>query len=402
MMTRKSQQVRFRWTSALLACLCIAGCGGSGEGLNMSGRPMSEGGDMPLAPTLASIQANLFNPVCITCHSGAAAPQGLRLDAGVSFANLVGVPSSEASGILRVTPGLPGQSYLVQKLEGSAAVGEQMPLGGPPIPQATIDFVRQWIIDGALPEPAPASDLPPVVVALTPDPDSTVSELPPRILASFDQEVDASTVNAMTFELILAGGDGEFGNGNDETVMAASVGVSQVNPALAVMDLDGVVPVEDRYRVVIRGDGPNVVLNLGGQALDGDFAGTLPSGDGSVGGDFVAEFELLGMQPTLQSIQDNVFTPICSVCHTGPSGPVLPAGQDLSSAAASYANVVDVASVWQPTILRVAPGDADNSFLIQKLEGTATGGVRMPAGGPFLDQETIDIIRAWIDAGANP
>jgi hypothetical protein len=26
----------------------------------------------------------------------------------------------------------------------------------------------------------------------------------------------------------------------------------------------------------------------------------------------------------------------------------------------------------------------------------------MPSGGPFLDQETVDAIRAWIDSGANP
>ena len=64
----------------------IAGCtAGSGEGLDISGRPISEGGDVPLAPTLASVQANVFNPSCIVCHSGANAPQGLRLDAANSF-----------------------------------------------------------------------------------------------------------------------------------------------------------------------------------------------------------------------------------------------------------------------------------------------------------------------------
>ncbi|MDH3547439.1 MAG: hypothetical protein OEN22_10080, partial [Gammaproteobacteria bacterium] len=57
-------------------------------------------------------------------------------------------------------------------------------------------------------------------------------------------------------------------------------------------------------------------------------------------------------------------------------------------------------SVQEPAILRVAVGDADNSYLIQKLEGTAAQGSRMPQGGPFLDQETIDVIRLWIDAGA--
>ena len=86
--------------------------------------------------------------------------------------------------------------------------------------------------------------------------------------------------------------------------------------------------------------------------------------------------------------------------HSGPPGPVLPAGMDLSSADASFASLVDVASSQVPALDRVSPGDACASYLIQKLEGSATGGSRMPLGGPFLDQATIDVIRRWIDAGA--
>jgi hypothetical protein len=277
-----------------------------------------------------------------------------------------------------------------------------MPLGGPPIPQATIDFVRQWIIDGAMPDPGPAPATPAVIVALTPQPDSVVSTLPPQILASFDQSVDASTVNAMTFELIRSGEDGQFGDGNEVTIMAASVGISAVNPRLAVMDLTGVVPIEDRYQIIIRGDGPSIVLNLNGLAIDGEYSGSFPSGDGVNGGDFVAEFLLQGIQPTLQSIQDNVFTPLCAVCHTGPTGPNFPAGQDLSSAAASFASLVGTASIQQPAIMRVAINDSANSYLVQKLEGTAATGDQIPAGGPFLDQTTLYAIRAWIDSGATP
>jgi len=44
--------------------------------------------------------------------------------------------------------------------------------------------------------------------------------------------------------------------------------------------------------------------------------------------------------------------------------------------------------------------DADNSYLIHKLEGTSALGTRMPEGGPFLDQATIDVVRLWIDSGA--
>ena len=375
----------------------VAGCSaGSGEGLDISGRPISEGGQQPLAPTLQSIQANVFNPSCIVCHAGASAPQGLRLDSGNSFANLVNIPSSEVSSLFRVAPGDPDQSYLIQKLQGNASSGEQMPLGGPPIPAATIEFVRQWIVDGALPE-SPTPEALATVVAITPDHDSVVTTLPEQILASFNQDMDASTVNQMTFRLIRSGDDGQFTNGNEELIVPSSVSLSASNPRLALMDLAGVQSVGDRYQVTIAGMGANVVLDIKGQALDGEFSGMLPSGDGIAGGDFVAEFSVESLQPTLASIQSKLFTPTCSTsgCHTGPAGPDLPSGQDLTSEQASFDNLVGVASIQVPSIMRVLGGDPDNSYLIQKLEGTAAEGSRMPLGGPFLPQADIDVIRAW-------
>jgi len=386
-----------------LLCSAIVGCSaGSGEGLDISGRPLGEGGDVPLAATLASIQANVFNPSCIVCHAGATAPQGLRLDAANSFTNLVGVASRQSSSILRVAPGDPDLSYLIQKLEDTASDGEQMPLGGPPIPQSTIDFVRQWIADGALPNSGGPPNTPPVVASLIPDPDSVLGSLPPDISAGFDRDIDASTINDLTFTLIRSGGDGTFGDGNEVVIVPASVALSGMNPRLAVMDLTGASAIEDRYQVTLYGSGANMILDISGTALDGEYSGAFPSGDGTEGGDFVVEFEVQGIQPSLASIQNNIFTPTCSVagCHSGPPGPNLPAGMDLSSAAASFSSLINIASFQEPTIFRVAVGDADASYLIHKLEGTSAQGSRMPQGGPFLDQTTIDVVRLWIDSGA--
>lgn len=389
-----------------LVCLALAiaagGCtAGSGEGLDVSGRPLSEGGDVPLAATLASIQANVFDPFCIVCHSGAIAPQGLRLDAGSSFTSLVSVRSRQQGSLLLVAPGDPEGSYLIRKLEGTAAEGAQMPLGGPPIPRTTIDFVRQWIAAGALPDAGGPPPGPPVVVTMTPAPASVADALPAELTAGFDRDMDASTINAMTFTLTRSG-DGLFENGDDVPVTPAAVGLSMTNARLAVMDLAGVAAVDDTYRITLRGSGPNVVLSVDGVALDGDFAGGLPSGDGAQGGDFVADFEVQGLQPSLDSIQANIFTPACGFggCHSGPAGPNLPAGMDLSSADASFASLVGVASSQVPALERVTPGDAGASYLTQKLEGTAAGGSRMPQGGSFLEQASIDIIRQWIDEGA--
>ena len=105
---------------------------------------------------------------------------------------------------------------------------------------------------------------------------------------------------------------------------------------------------------------------------------------------------------TLTFLQTNVFTPHCSGCHNGsnPPGGALPGSQNLT-AGNTFANVVNVASIEQPALMRVKPGDPANSYLIQKLEGAAgISGARMPFGGPYLDQVTVDQIKSWIAAGA--
>ena len=143
--------MRVRSTRALLIVLA-ATAGGSGEGLDANGRPIGESGtdDGTLRPTLASIQQNVFTPVCTACHAGAGAPQGLRLDEANSAASLIGVPSNEVPSVRRVAPGDADASYLIAKLDGSASVGGRMPLGGPYLDAATIGVIREWIEQGAI------------------------------------------------------------------------------------------------------------------------------------------------------------------------------------------------------------------------------------------------------------
>ena len=97
-----------------------------------------------------------------------------------------------------------------------------------------------------------------------------------------------------------------------------------------------------------------------------------------------------------------MFTPNCTNagCHTGPTSNVLPTGMDLTDADASFASLVGVPSLQVPALSRVAAGDPNNSYLIQKLEGTAAIGAQMPLIGGPLDQTVIDDIRLWIQNGA--
>jgi mono/diheme cytochrome c family protein len=112
------------------------------------------------------------------------------------------------------------------------------------------------------------------------------------------------------------------------------------------------------------------------------------------------------LTPTFSSIQRDIFAaadstgrPACSGCHTNvgrtPSGGLNLAGDE------AYDRLVNVASVRKTGATLVVPGDPDNSYLIQKIEG-ASGlvGTRMPLNGPYLSDGQVRIIRRWIETGA--
>ena len=384
-----------------LAGLFAAACtGGDGSGLPPVLPPGGFG------PNFSEIQANVLTPSCATtgCHFGAGAPQGLRLDDANSFGMLVGVASAEAPSVLRVAAGNPDNSYLVRKLQGNASVGARMPLNAPALEQSSIDVIRQWITDGAV-DDRRASSNPIKVTSLSPVSGSVLATAPVNIVAMFDRELDASTVNAMTFVLEASGGDASFDDGNETPITASGITTSATAATRATFDLTGVALANDTYRVRLFGSGASIIMDLDANALDGEFSGSFPSGDDTEGGDFEATFTLAipASGATLDDIQASVFTPNCAVsgCHTGPTGNSLPAGMDLSNADASFANLVGIASLQQPTLSRVAPNDPANSYLVQKVEGTAASGARMPLGGGVLDQAVINDIRQWISDGAN-
>jgi hypothetical protein len=143
-----------RWLGVALL-LALAACGGGGDDAPPPAQPAALPTPAGLQPTLASIQANVFTPTCAKsgCHTGAVAQAGLRLDAGFSWAALVNVASSQPPAPTRVIPMDPDGSFLIHKLEGTAGIiGARMPADGPPyLQQATVDVIRQWILNGALP-----------------------------------------------------------------------------------------------------------------------------------------------------------------------------------------------------------------------------------------------------------
>lgn len=385
--------------TVLLSTALAACSGGDGGGMTP---PTTFGANF------SEIQSNVFTPTCAVsgCHQGAGAPQGLRLDSANSYGLLVNVASTEVPSILRVAPNDPDNSYLIQKLEGTASVGARMPLNQGALSSTVIATIRQWITDGAIDDRTTSAD-PIRVSSLSPVPGSALTAPPANIIAMFDRELDVSTVNANTFILERSGGDGTFGNANDVAITAPISTAAGAVPTSATLDLSGVALPDDTYRVRLLGDGASFIMDIDAQALDGEFSGTFPSGDGVQGGDFTATFTLMTAtaSPTLDYIQANLFGPTCAAagCHTGPTGGVLPSGMDLSSADASFVSLVGVSSIQQPSLSRVAAGDPANSYLVQKIEGTAPApnNSRMPLGQPALDQAVIDNIRQWISDGAN-
>lgn len=254
--------VHCAWAGLCLPLL-IAACAGSGEGLDENGRPGEPGGDGVLTPDLQSIQEEVFTPICTQCHVGAGAPAGLRLDAASSYGALVGVPSSEVPSLLRVKPGDPGNSYLVQKLEGRAAVGDRMPLGQPALPEATIAVIRQWIADGA-PDDAAAGATRLAV--------RTVSASAQVISVALTRGVDPSLVNESTVVLERRTG------ATDAEVVRTRAGTSAHNEALILVVPEQPLERGD-YRLVLRGSGPAALADWNAGVLDGD-------GDGNPGGDW--------------------------------------------------------------------------------------------------------------------
>jgi hypothetical protein len=248
----------------LLATL-LGACAGNGQGLDASGNPAGSGDttESALTADFKSIQDHVFTPVCVRCHSGAAAPQGLQLDAAHSYALLVGVASSEQPAIERVSPGDPDHSYIVMKLEGAAGIiGVQMPFGGPYLPQSTIDVIRQWIADGAQP-PAAASTAASAftVTTLSPADGAHVHAGLRQLVVGFSQEPDASLLNSLTVHLarMTAAGPQELPAGN-------ALRLAHGNPA-AVLLTPGSPLAPGRYRFSVGAVDASGLADVNAQPL---------------------------------------------------------------------------------------------------------------------------------------
>ena len=101
---------------------------------------------------------------------------------------------------------------------------------------------------------------------------------------------------------------------------------------------------------------------------------------------------------SIDTAVQGLFNSYCTSCHSGSSPSK---GLDLSSGEA-WAAMYLVPSTQDSSYDMVAPGDATNSWLQIKLEGTQGGGngSQMPIGGSALSSSDLSIVEDWIDDGA--
>lgn len=107
------------------------------------------------AVAFSEIQSQVFTRSCLgsSCHEGLPPRDApMSLETGQGYAEMVGISATQTTG-KRVIPGDPANSYLIQKLRGTAqsvgGVATRMPLNAPPLDPATIAAIEAWIARGA-------------------------------------------------------------------------------------------------------------------------------------------------------------------------------------------------------------------------------------------------------------
>ena len=290
------------YATLLAVAAGLAGCAGNGEGLNSTGLPIgsssgsgsSSGGSTgTVTADFQSIQENVFTPICSPCHSGAGAPRGLMLDAAHSYNDIVGIPSVEQPSLDRVKASDPDSSYLVRKIEGAPGIsGAQMPYMEQPLPQSTIDAIRQWITDGAPQGASPAAGSvnamqriqelanttsAPFTITQTSPVDTAVADQPvSHIVVAFNHDVDASLINYTTLavERVGSGAAAEAADANTPAVHLPSYAALAAGNPRAIIITPAAPLLPGTYRVTVRGTGGGALADLNAQALGSDYSFT--------------------------------------------------------------------------------------------------------------------------------
>ncbi len=130
------------------------------------------------------------------------------------------------------------------------------------------------------------------------------------------------------------------------------------------------------------------------------FASDSPTDPGGDGGGGPSDTRTIKANPSFANDITEIFTRkgcTGSSCHGNGSGGLMLS----TSASANHARLVNVKSLNSGEVY-VIPNDAQNSYLVKKLENRqgSGNGSRMPVGGSALDNVDLTNIKNWINTGA--
>jgi hypothetical protein len=135
---------------------------------------------------------------------------------------------------------------------------------------------------------------PPRILAVTPSPSAAVATGVSSIAVRFDSPIDSATFWGPLFSLVGAGGDGQFGTRDDAPVPLT---FSAWDSATRTMTLstEGLLA-RGSYRFVAT----DAIVDEFGNALDGEYSGQFPTGNGVAGGSFTSTFTVTNVPPTIE------------------------------------------------------------------------------------------------------
>lgn len=135
-----------------VAALTLSACGSQGGSQPAPSADATAAGPQTYFTTEI---APILMTNCATCHQTGAESGNISLLPANAIAMTVNVAAIEAPKMMRIVPGMPDESYLIMKLEGThvphGGSGSQMPFGAPPLSPDKIAKFRTWITDGAKP-----------------------------------------------------------------------------------------------------------------------------------------------------------------------------------------------------------------------------------------------------------
>jgi hypothetical protein len=145
-----------------------------------------------------------------------------------------------------------------------------MPFGGPYLPQSTIDVIRTWVSNGALPASmaAAAAALQHhagfAVEVTAPDEGTVLPAALPAIVVAFNREVDASLVNYTTVAL-------EKTDVVPATPVAAATALAAGNSRVLLITPRAPLAAGS-YRVTLRGTGGAALADVDAETLGVDYS----------------------------------------------------------------------------------------------------------------------------------